>query len=403
MADFIEQRLEEIRSRNLYRELKVVDGEQDSTVVLNGREVLNLSSNNYLGLANHPALKEAARQALDRHGCGSGASRLISGNMTAHEELEQRLARFKGTEAALVFNSGYQANVGIIATLVEKDDVVLSDQLNHASIIDGCRLSRAAVSVYRHCDMDHLESLLKQSPARARKLIATESVFSMDGDIAPLRELVGLAERHGAMVMVDEAHATGVRGPNGAGVVAEMGLGDRVLVQMGTLGKALGAFGAYVAGSAHLKELLINRARSFIFTTSLPPVVLAMAGAAVDLVEREPERQCALRRNTEHLRSGLGRLGYTVGGNTQIIPVMVGQEQPCMELAARLLESGFYVQGIRPPTVPPGTSRLRVTTMATHTTEQLDRTLDAFARAGESHNSCARRRRDQSADPVREA
>ena len=403
MADFIEQRLEEIRSRNLYRELKVVDGEQDSTVVLNGREVLNLSSNNYLGLANHPALKEAARQALDRYGCGSGASRLISGNMTAHEELEQRLARFKGTEAALVFNSGYQANVGIIATLVEKDDVVLSDQLNHASIIDGCRLSRAAVSVYSHCDMDHLESLLKQSPAKARKLIATESVFSMDGDIAPLRELVGLAERHGAMVMVDEAHATGVRGPDGAGVVAEMGLGDRVLVQMGTLGKALGAFGAYVAGSARLKELLINRARSFIFTTSLPPVVLAMAGAAVDLVEREPERQCALRRNTEHLRSGLGRLGYTVGGNTQIIPVMVGEEQPCMELAARLLESGFYVQGIRPPTVPPGTSRLRVTTMATHTTEQLDRTLDAFARAGESHNSCARRRRDQSAGPVREA
>ncbi|MDE0343311.1 MAG: 8-amino-7-oxononanoate synthase [Deltaproteobacteria bacterium] len=380
MADFIEQRLEEIRSRNLYRELKVVDGEQDATIVLNGREVLNLSSNNYLGLANHPALKEAAREALDRHGCGSGASRLISGNMTAHEELEQRLARFKGTEAALVFNSGYQANVGIIATLVEKDDVVLSDHLNHASIIDGCRLSRATVSVYRHCDMDHLEDLLKKAPAKARKLIATESVFSMDGDIAPLRELVELAERHGATVMVDEAHGTGVRGPNGAGVVAEMGLGDRVLVQMGTLGKALGAFGAYVAGGSKLKELLINRARSFIFTTSLPPVVLAMAGAAVDLVEKEPERQCALRRNTERLRNGLERLGYTVGGSTQIIPVMVGEEQPCMELAARLLDSGFYVQGIRPPTVPPGTSRLRVTTMATHTNEQLDRALDAFAR-----------------------
>ncbi len=384
MADFIEQRLEEIRSRNLYRQLKLVGGEQDATVVLDGREVVNLSSNNYLGLANHPALKEAAREALDRYGCGSGASRLISGNMTAHEELEQRLARFKGTEAALVFNSGYQANVGIIATLVEKDDVVLSDQLNHASIIDGCRLSRAAVSVYRHCDMDHLESLLKAAPARARKLIATESVFSMDGDIAPLAELVELAERHGAMVMVDEAHATGVRGHDGAGVVAELGLRDRVLVQMGTLGKALGAFGAYVAGSARLKELLINRARSFIFTTSLPPVVLAMAGAAVDLVKREPERRCALRHNTDKLRNGLGRLGYTVGGSTQIIPVMVGEEQPCMELAARLLESGFYVQGIRPPTVPPGTSRLRATIMATHTNEQLDHALEAFARAGEN-------------------
>ena len=381
MSDFIQERLEEIRSRNLYRQLKRVDGEQDATVVLNGREVLNLSSNNYLGLANHPALKEAAREALDRWGCGSGASRLISGNMTAHEELEERIARFKGTEAALVFNSGYQANVGIIATLAEQDDVVLSDQLNHASVIDGCRLSRAAVAVYRHCDMDHLESLLKDAPAAARKLIVTESVFSMDGDVAPLGEMVELAERHGAMVMVDEAHATGVRGPNGAGVVAELGLGDRVLVQMGTLGKALGAFGAYVAGSASLRELLINRARSFIFTTSLPPVVMAMAAAAIDLVEKEPERQCALRRNTERLRDGLQRIGYTVAGSTQIIPVMVGEEQPCMDLAARLLESGFYVQGIRPPTVPPRTSRLRVTTMATHTTKQMEQAVNAFAQA----------------------
>ena len=381
MADFIERQLEEIRSRNLYRQLKVVDGEQDATVRLNGREVLNLSSNNYLGLANHPALKEAAREALDRYGCGSGASRLISGNMTAHEELEQRIARFKGTEAALVFNSGYQANVGIIPTLVEKDDVVLSDQLNHASIIDGCRLSRAAVSVYRHCDMDHLASLLEEAPATVRKLIATESIFSMDGDIAPLGEIVALAERHGAMVMVDEAHATGVRGPDGAGVVAELGLGDRVLVQMGTLGKALGAFGAYVAGTAKLKDLLINRARSFIFTTSLPPVVLAMAAAAVELVEKEPERQCALQRNTRRLRNGLEQLGYAVAGSTQIIPVMVGEEQPCMRLAAGLLEAGLYVQGIRPPTVPPGTSRLRVTTMATHTTEQMEQALEAFGQA----------------------
>ena len=381
MADFIERQLEDIRSRNLYRQLKVVDGEQDATVRLNGREVLNLSSNNYLGLANHPALKEAAREALDRYGCGSGASRLISGNMTAHEELEQRIARFKGTEAALVFNSGYQANVGIIPTLVEKDDVVLSDQLNHASIIDGCRLSRAAVSVYRHCDMDHLASLLEEAPATVRKLIATESIFSMDGDIAPLGEIVALAERHGAMVMVDEAHATGVRGPDGAGVVAELGLGDRVLVQMGTLGKALGAFGAYVAGTAKLKDLLINRARSFIFTTSLPPVVLAMAAAAVELVKREPERQCALRRNTRRLRNGLEQLGYAVAGSTQIIPVMVGEEQPCMRLAAGLLEAGLYVQGIRPPTVPPGTSRLRVTTMATHTTEQMEQALEAFGQA----------------------
>jgi glycine C-acetyltransferase len=378
MADFIEQRLEELRSQNLYRQLKVVDGEQGPTVVLNGQNVLNLSSNNYLGLANHPTLKEAAKEALDRYGCGSGASRLISGNMTAHEDLEQHLARFKGTEAALVFNSGYQANVGVIATLVEKGDVVLSDELNHASIIDGCRLARASVSVYRHCDMNHLKNLLEEAPPKSHKLIVTESVFSMDGDIAPLREMVELAERYGAMMMVDEAHATGVRGPNGAGVVAELGIGAEIMVQMGTLGKALGAFGAYVAGSAELKELLINRARSFIFTTALPPVVLAMASAAVKLVEKEQARQSALQRNTEQLRKGLNKFGYSVGGSTQIIPVIIGNEQSCMQLATQLLESGIYVQGIRPPTVPVGTSRLRITTMATHTAKQMDRALEAF-------------------------
>jgi len=237
------------------------------------------------------------------------------------------------------------------------------------------------MSPWRYTDHAATESLLKEAPAGARKLIVTESVFSMDGDVAPLREMVELAERHGAMVMVDEAHGTGVRGPNGAGVVAELGLGDRVLVQMGTLGKALGAFGAYVAGGAKLRELLINRARSFIFTTSLPPVVMAMATAAVDLVQKEPARQCALRRNTERLREGLRRIGCRVAGSTQIIPVIVGEEQPCMDLAARLLESGFYVQGIRPPTVPPGTSRLRVTTMATHTAEQMEQAVDAFAQA----------------------
>lgn len=381
VSDFIERSLEEIRSRNLYRQLQVVDGEQGPTVRLDGREVLNLSSNNYLGLADHPALKAAGKDALDRYGCGSGASRLISGNMALHEELERRIARFKGTEAALLFNSGFQANAGIIGALAGKGDAVFSDRLNHASIIDGCRLSRASVSIYDHCDVDHLEDRLKRAPAAARKLVVTESVFSMDGDVAPLEEIVELAERYDARVMVDEAHATGVRGPNGAGVVAELGLGDRVLVQMGTLGKALGVFGAYAAGSARLRELLINRARSFIFTTSLPPVVLAMAAAALDLAERERTRQCALQRNTEQLRDGLRRLGYQVRGSTQIIPVMVGEERRCMELARALLDRGFYVQGIRPPTVPEGTSRLRATTMATHTPAQLDSALDAFARA----------------------
>lgn len=382
MSDFLERQLAEIKSQNLYRTLQAVDCDQGPTIILEGRQVLNLSSNNYLGLANHPELKRAGKEALDRYGCGSGASRLISGNMTPHIELEERIARFKGTEAALLFNTGFMANLGIITALVGPGDVVYSDSLNHASIIDGCRLSRARISVYEHCDLDQLETGLKSAPPAAHKLIVTESVFSMDGDVAPLAGIVQLAERYGAMVMVDEAHATGVLGPNGAGVVAAEGLGERVMVQMGTLGKALGVFGAYVAGSAKLMELLINRSRSFIFTTSLPPVVLAMAYAAIDVVEAEQERRCALQRNSEQLRRGLAGLDYVLGNSTtQILPVVVGDERKCMGLAAFLLDQGFYAQGIRPPTVPPGTSRLRVTTMATHTDAQMMQTLEAFARA----------------------
>lgn len=382
MSDFLDRQLEEIKGQDLYRKLQAVDRDQGPTIMLEGREVVNLSSNNYLGLANHPELKRAGKEALDRYGCGSGASRLISGNMTPHIELEERIARFKGTEAALVFNTGFMANLGIITALVGSGDVVYSDSLNHASIIDGCRLSRARISVYEHRDLAQLEAGLKSAPRDAQKLIVTESVFSMDGDIAPLEGIVQLGERYGAMVMVDEAHATGVMGPNGAGVVAALDLGERVMVQMGTLGKALGVFGAYVAGSAKLMELLINRSRSFIFTTSLPPVVLAMASAAIEIVAAEPALRCALERNSQQLRHGLAGLGYVLGDSTtQILPVMVGDERKCMELAAFLLEQGFYAQGIRPPTVPRGTSRLRVTTMAAHTSVQLEQTIEAFARA----------------------
>lgn len=348
--------------------------------MVDGREVLNFSSNNYLGLANHPALGKAATAAIERYGCGSGASRLISGNMTLHEELEIKLARLKGTEAALVFNSGYQANTGIIPTLVGEGDAVFSDSLNHASIIDGCRLSRAKIVVYRHCDLDQLEHGLKQAPRSSRKLIVTESLFSMDGDEAPLREIVELSERYDAMTMVDEAHATGVYEPDGAGFVSHLRLGDRVLVQMGTLGKALGGFGAYVAGSAALRELLINRCRSFIFTTSLPPVVMAMAIAAVELINSEPERRRALRNNCARVRDGLARLGFSLGDSrSQILPLMIGDAGECMRLSERLLDRGVFAQGIRPPTVPPGTSRLRITLMATHTSDQIDRALEVFA------------------------
>jgi 8-amino-7-oxononanoate synthase len=377
--DSIITELLRIEDAGLYRKLRRVESDQGPTLRLDGREVINFSSNNYLGLANHPSLCKAAKEAIDRYGCGSGASRLISGNMTLHEELESKIAELKGTEAALVFNSGFQANTGILSTLVGEGDVVLSDALNHASIIDGCRLSRAKVVVYGHCDIDQLERSLRDAPSNARKLIVTESLFSMDGDEAPLADIVNLAEKHGAMVMVDEAHATGVYEPSGAGLVAKLGLGDRVPIQMGTLGKALGGFGAYVAGSKALRELLINRCRSFIFTTSLPPAVMAMGMAAIDLVMREPERRQALWNNCEGLRAGLKELGYSLGGSqSQILPLMVGDATACMRLSEKLLDGRIFAQGIRPPTVPAGTSRLRITLMATHRPEHIDQALRVF-------------------------
>jgi 8-amino-7-oxononanoate synthase len=383
-ADFIHDELAALRGAALYRRLRLIEGEQGPTLIVDGREVLNFSSNNYLGLANHPTLRAAGKEAIDRYGCGSGASRLISGNMRLHEELEDKIAELKGTEAALVFNSGFQANTGILSTLVGEGDVILSDALNHASIIDGCRLARAKISVYGHCDLDQLEHGLKAAPSGSRKLIVTESLFSMDGDEAPLIDIVDLAERHGAIVMVDEAHATGVFEPNGAGLVAKLGLGHRVLVQMGTLGKALGGFGAYVAGSTALRELLINRCRSFIFTTSLPPAVVAVAIAAIEIVKKEPERRQALWNNCRLLRSGLKSAGHRLGNSrSQILPLMIGDATRCMRLSEDLLQHGLFAQGIRPPTVPPGTSRLRVTLMATHTPEHIEQALNVFKEIAE--------------------
>jgi len=378
-AGSIQDELKEIRNAGLYRRLRRVENEQGPTLLLDGREVINFSSNNYLGIANHPALATAAKEAIDRYGCGSGASRLISGNMTLHEELENQLAEFKGTEAALVFNSGFQANTGILSTLAGEGDAILSDELNHASIIDGCRLSRAKTIVYVHCDLGQLEEALKQAGSCRRKLIVTETIFSMDGDEAPLTGIVELAEKYDAAVMVDEAHATGIFGPGGAGVVSKLGLVDRVLVQMGTLGKALGGFGAYVAGSQALRDLLINRCRSFIFTTSLPPAIMAMAMAAIDLVEGEPERREALWNNCRLLSDGLKKMGFSLDEiQSPILPLIIGDADKCMQFSEQLLERGVFAQGIRPPTVPPGTSRLRITLMATHTREHIQIALDAF-------------------------
>jgi glycine C-acetyltransferase/8-amino-7-oxononanoate synthase len=331
-----------------------------------------MCSNNYLGLADHPRVRQAAAEAAMRWGVGAGASRLISGNMKPHRQLEERLAGFKGREAALLFGSGYLANTGAIAALAGSGEVVFSDELNHASIIDGCRLSRAQTFVYRHRDLEHLAWGLARAEGRA-SLIVTDGVFSMDGDVAPLPELAGLARRHGCRLMVDEAHATGAMGPGGRGSVAAAGLGEEVDLIVGTLGKALGAYGAYVCGSREIVEYLLNTARPFIFSTAPPPPIVAAALAALELLESHPHRVSRLQSNSAALRDELVSEGVKVGGETQIVPIVIGGAERTMELCERALEHGVFAQGIRPPTVPEGSSRLRLTVMASHREGELRR------------------------------
>jgi len=367
----VAERLAELRDRGLRRRLRLVEGPQGPRVTLDGRRVLLLCSNNYLGLADHPRVKEAAAEAALRWGAGAGASRLISGNMRPHRRLERRLAAFKGYEAALLFGSGYLANTGTIAALAGRGEVVFSDELNHASIIDGCRLSRAETFVYRHADAEHLAWGLREAGGRGA-LIVTDGVFSMDGDVAPLAELARLARDHGCRLMVDEAHATGALGPGGRGSVAAAGLSGEVDIVVGTLGKALGSYGAYACANAELSEYLLNAARPFVFSTAPPPPVAAAALAALDLLEAEPRLVERLARNAAALREALVAEGLRPGGaGTQIVPVAVGEASLAMELSERLLEQGVFAQGIRPPTVPEGASRLRLTVMATHEPDEL--------------------------------
>jgi 8-amino-7-oxononanoate synthase len=365
----------------LQRELRAVDGAQGTHLVVDGRRVLSLCSNNYLGLANHPALREAAERALRDLGVGAGSSRLVSGSMQAHHAAGGGARGAQAGRGALVFTSGYQANIGAIGALVGRDDEVFSDELNHASLIDGCRLSRARISVYPHNDMERLEAQLAASTAR-RRLIVTDSVFSMDGDEAPLAAICDLADRFGAMTLVDEAHATGAVGPHGSGVVGREGLQERVTVQMGTLGKALGCFGAFVAARGDVVDHLVNRARTLIYTTALPPPVVAAAVAALELLRAEPQRRDALRRNARRLHDGLVAISYSVPGeaDSHILPVIIGDADATMRLSAELLERGVFAHGIRPPTVPTGTSRIRATVMATHSEEDIDDAIAAFRR-----------------------
>jgi 8-amino-7-oxononanoate synthase len=364
-------RLEELRDRGLYRRLRLIEGPQGPSVTLDGRSVLLLCSNNYLGLADRAEVREAAAEAALRWGAGAGASRLISGSMEPHRALESRLAAFKGYEAALLFGSGYLANTGTLGALARQGDVVFSDELNHASIVDGCRLSRAQTFVYRHGDTEHLAWGLREAGARA-SLIVSDGVFSMDGDVAPLGELLELARRHGTRLMVDEAHATGAVGPGGRGSVAAAGLSGEVDVVVGTLGKALGSYGAYVCADAELVDLLVNTARPFIFSTAPPPPAVGAATAAIGVLEREPQLVERLGENARTLRAALAAAGLGTGpSETQVVPVPVGEAEATMELCERALRRGVFAQGIRPPTVPAGSSRLRFTAMATHEAAQL--------------------------------
>jgi 8-amino-7-oxononanoate synthase len=382
----IEERLEEIERLGLARRLRLVSGPQGPTVLLDGRPVLLLCSNNYLGLADHPRVREAAADAAMRWGVGAGASRLVSGTMTVHGRLEERLADFKGSEACLLFGSGYLANLGVIGALAGHGDTIFSDELNHASIIDGCRLSRAEVVVYRHRDVEHLDWSLRRNGRRDgsdRRLIVTDSVFSMDGDVAPLAEIAELAAMHDARLVVDEAHATGNLGPGGRGAVADAGLEGEVDVVVGTLGKALGSYGAYVCASAEMVRYLINTARSLIFSTAPSPPAIAGALAALDLLQERPHRVQRLRSNARALRRGLAAQGFPVDADLEmhIVPLIVGDERTAMRLCQEVIERGVFAQAIRPPTVAVGTSRLRLTAMASHTASELQMAAEVFGDA----------------------
>ncbi len=368
-----EQELSYLRDHNLLRQLSRVEGFDGSHVRLEGKNVLLMCSNDYLGLSIHPTLIQAAGEALERYGTGSGASRLVSGTGPLHEELEYKVAQFKGTEAALVFNTGYAANTGIIPAVVDERDVILSDSLNHASIIDGCRLSKSPVDVYRHCDLDHLETLLSKRSACRRRLIVTDSVFSMDGDIAPLRDISSLAEKYDALLMVDDAHATGILGENGRGSSEHFGISGNVHIQMGTFGKALGSFGAYVAGTRALIDLLVNRSRSFMYSTALPAPVCAASSAALDLVAHDPLLRKRLLANREKFGRSLHARGIAIAdAPTPIVPILCGTSSTALRLSHELLDQGVFASAIRPPTVPQGTSRIRMTILATHTDQDLE-------------------------------
>jgi glycine C-acetyltransferase len=386
---YLTEQLSQLKQKGTYFRLRVLEDEQAPVCTFDGKKVINLASNNYLGLTTHPKLREAALQATRKYGVGSGAVRTIAGTMSIHMELEEKIARFKNVEASVVFQSGFTANAGTVSAVLGKEDFIISDELNHASIIDGARLSRATIKVFRHKDVAHAEELLKEVASQpGHKLLITDGVFSMDGDIAPLPALCDLAEKYGAIMMVDDAHASGVLGRNGRGTIDHFNVHGRVDIQVGTLSKAIGALGGYVCGSRDLIDFLYHRARPFLFSTSHPPSVAASCLAAFELLEQEPERIEKLWENTRYWKKEVGNLGYNIGGvntpasETPITPIIIGDGKLTMEFSRELFKEGVMGTGIAFPTVPEGKARVRTIMTATHTREELDRALEVLQRVG---------------------
>ena len=380
---FLSDEIASLKQQNLYRRLRVLDDEQQAKTRFDGRSVVNLSSNNYLGLTTHPRLRAKAIEAIEKYGAGSGSVRTIAGTMAIHMELEERLAAFKKTEAVVVFQSGFAANAGTVSSILGRDDVIVSDELNHASIIDGARLSRATIKVFPHKDVDAARKILSDLPPAQKKLLITDGVFSMDGDLGPVAELATVAEEYGAIMMVDDAHASGVFGRNGRGTIDHFNAHGRVDIQVGTLSKAMGALGGYVAGTRSLIEFLYHRARPFLFSTSHPPSVAASCLAALDVLEQEPQLIEQLWDNTRFFKAGLAALGFNTGlSESPITPVIAGESAVAMKLSDRLFEEGVFAQGIAYPTVARDKARVRTIVTATHTREELQFALDTFARVG---------------------
>jgi glycine C-acetyltransferase len=380
---YLSTELEVLKQQGLYRRLRVLESEQKAAATVDHRQVVNLSSNNYLGLTTHPKLRERALAATRRYGVGSGSVRTIAGTMEIHVELERRLAEFKQTEAVVVFQSGFAANAGTVSAILTEHDVVVSDELNHASIIDGCRLSRATIKVFPHKDVDAARRIVRALPVSQRKLIITDGVFSMDGDLGPVNDLCGVAEEFGCIMMVDDAHASGVFGRNGRGTIDHFNVHGRVDVQVGTLSKAIGSLGGYVAGTRSLIDFLCHRARPFLFSTSHPPAVAAACIAAIDVLMEEPGIIDRLWDNTRFFKSGLQALGFNTGvSESPITPVIVGDGALAMKLSDGLFEEGVFAQGIGFPTVARGKARVRTIVTATHTRDELQLAIDAFAKVG---------------------